>query len=200
MIGEQPFLSVPGIPLGVQLETVEIGNRQRWRKWLEKHHTSSAGVWLVFYKKHTGTKALTYEDAVQEALCFGWIDSLAKRLDEARYAIKITPRKPTSNWSDLNRKRWAHLKAVGLLASAGLATAPTDNRYAPRPVVPILPAYIAKALRAHPKAWAFFNTLAPSYRRHYVVWIHTAKRQETREKRLRESIALLEAGKRLSLK
>jgi uncharacterized protein YdeI (YjbR/CyaY-like superfamily) len=186
--------------LGAELETVEIGSRRRWRQWLGKHHASSAGVWLVFYKKYTGTKAVTYEEAVQEALCFGWIDSLVKRLDEGRYAIKITPRKPTSRWSELNRKRWAHLKAVGLLAPAGLATAPTDNRYAPRPVVPVLPAYIARALKARPKAWAFFQTLAPSYRRHYVAWIHTAKRQETREKRLRESIALLEAGKRLGLK
>ena len=102
--------------------------------------------------------------------------------------------------SDPNRRRWAELKSAGLLTSAGLAAAPTNNTYAPRPVVPDLPVYIAKALKAHSKAWAFFRELAPTHRRNFVVWIHTAKRAETRERRIRESIALLEAGKKLGLK
>jgi len=92
------------------------------------------------------------------------------------------------------------LKAAGLLAAAGLRAAPTDNTYAPRPTIPDLPAYIAKALKANPKAWSSFEELAPTYRRHFVAWIHTAKRPETREKRIRESIALLTAGKKLGLK
>jgi uncharacterized protein YdeI (YjbR/CyaY-like superfamily) len=114
--------------------------------------------------------------------------------------LKVTPRKPTSKWSATNRKRWADVKAAGLLTSAGLAAAPTSNTYAPRPVVPDLPVYIADALKANPKAWEFFRGLAPTYRRHFVVWIHTAKRPETREKRIRESIGLLAAGKKLGLK
>jgi uncharacterized protein YdeI (YjbR/CyaY-like superfamily) len=137
---------------------------------------------------------------VREALCFGWIDSLVRRLDDDRYVLKVTPRKPTSKWSDINRKRWGELKAAGLLTSAGLAAAPTNNTYAPRPVIPTMPVYIAKALKANSKAWGFFRKLAPTYRRNFVVWIHTAKRPETREKRIRESIALLAAGKRLGLK
>lgn len=145
-------------------------------------------------------KSLPYEDTVREALCFGWIDSLVKRLDDDRYALKITPRQPTSKWSDINRKRWAELKAAGLLTSAGVAAAPTDNSYAPRPVIPILPVYIAKALKANGKAWEFFRGLAPTHRRNFVVWIHTAKRPETRERRIRESIRLLAAGKKLGLK
>jgi uncharacterized protein YdeI (YjbR/CyaY-like superfamily) len=165
-----------------------------------KHHAASPGVWFVFYKAHTGVVSVPYEDAVREALCFGWIDSLVRRLDEDRYALKITPRKPTSKWSDSNRKRWKELKAAGLLAPAGLAAAPTDNSYAPRPVVPELPAYIAKALKTNPAAWKFFRALAPGYRREFVVWIHIAKRLETRERRLAESIALLAAGKKLGLK
>ena len=116
------------------------------------------------------------------------------------YVLKVTPRQPTSKWSDINRKRWAELKAAGLLASAGLAAAPTDNSYAPRPVIPDLPVYIANALKANFKAWEFFRELAPTYRRHFVVWIHTAKRPETREGRIRESIRLLAAGKKLGLK
>jgi uncharacterized protein YdeI (YjbR/CyaY-like superfamily) len=99
-----------------------------------------------------------------------------------------------------NRKRWAELKASGLLTAAGLAAAPTDNTYAPRPAIPDLPPYIAKALKTNPKAWSFFEQLAPTYRRHFVGWIHLAKRPETREKRIRESITLLAAGKKLGLK
>jgi uncharacterized protein YdeI (YjbR/CyaY-like superfamily) len=186
--------------MAAELMTLEVRNREEWRAWLAKHHTSSPGVWLVFYKQHTGRKSMSVEDAGREALCFGWIDSLIKRLDDDRYAVKVTPRKPTSKWSDVNRKRWKELKAAGLLTSAGLAAAPTENTYGPKPSIPELPSYIAKAIKANPKAWKFFQELAPSYRRHFVVWIHIAKRPETREKRSRESIALLAAGKKLGLK
>ncbi|PYR54556.1 MAG: hypothetical protein DMF91_26460 [Acidobacteria bacterium] len=179
---------------------LHVRSRQQWRTWLTKYHSSSPGVWLVRYKTHTGVKSLPYEDTVREALCFGWIDSLVKRVDDDRYAIKVTPRQPTSKWSDANRKRWAELKAAGLLTSAGLAAAPTDNSYAPRPVIPALPVYIAKALKADVKAWKFFRELAPTYRRDFVVWIHIAKRPETRDRRIRESIRLLAAGKKLGLK
>ena len=182
------------------LMTLQVRSRPQWRTWLAKHHTSSPGVWLVRYKAHTGGKSIPYEDTVREALCFGWIDSLIKRLDNDRYALKVTPRQPTSKWSDINRKRWAELKAAGLLTSAGLAAAPTDNSYAPRPVIADLPVYIAKALKANFKAWEFFRELAPTCRRDFVVWIHTAKRPETRERRIRESIRLLAAGKKLGLK
>jgi len=181
-------------------KTLRIANRRQWRAWLTKHHTSSPGVWLVFYKAHTGVKSIPYEDMVREALCFGWIDSLVKRLDDDRYALKVTPRKPTSKWSDINRKRWAELKAAGLLTSAGLAAAPTSNTYAPKPVIPELPDYIAKALKANPSAWKFFRELAPTYRRDFVVWIHIAKQPDTRARRIRESISLLAAGKKLGLK
>jgi len=144
--------------------------------------------------------SLPYEDFVREALCFGWIDSLIKRLDDDRYAVKVTPRQPTSKWSAINRRRWTELKAAGALAPAGLAAAPTDNVYAPRPTIPELPAYIAKAIKARPAAWTFFKKLPRRERRNFVVWIHMAKRDETRARRLRESLALLAAGKRLGLK
>ena len=183
-----------------ELMPLEVRNRRQWRAWLAKHHTSSPGVWLVRHKAHTGVKSIPYEDTVREALCFGWIDSLVKRLDHDRYALKVTPRQPSSKWSEINRKRWAELKAAGLLTSAGLAAAPTNNTYAPRPAIPDLPVYIAKALRANSRAWKFFRDLAPTHRRHFVVWIHTAKRPETRERRMRESIRLLAAGKKLGLK
>ncbi len=182
------------------LITLDIRSSQRWRAWLRKHHAASPGVWLVFHKDHTDVKSVSYEEAVRQALCFGWIDSLIKRLDEDRYARKFTPRQPTSKWSDSNRRRWAELKESGLLAATGLAAAPTANRYARPPAIPELPAYVAKALRASPKAWRSFQEMAPTYRRHFVAWIHTAKRPETRGNHIRESIALLAAGKKLGLK
>jgi uncharacterized protein YdeI (YjbR/CyaY-like superfamily) len=183
-----------------ELKLLHVTSRRQWRAWLAEHHSSSPGVWLVFFKAHTGVKSLPYEDTVREALCFGWIDSLVKRLDDDRYAVKVTPRKPTSKWSDINRKRWQELEAAGLLAPAGRAVAPTSNTYARRPVIPALPGYIAQALKANSSAWTFFRELAPTYRRQFVMWIHTAKQPETRARRIRESIALLAAGKKLGIK
>ena len=154
----------------------------------------------MFYKAHTGVKSIRYEDTVREALCFGWIDSLIKRLDDDRFAMKVTPRKSTSKWSDLNRRRWTELKSAGLLTPAGLAGSPTQNKYAAKPKIPELPSYIAKAIKADSKAWTFFQRLPRTQRRNFVVWIHTAKRPETRDRRIRESVSLLAAGKRLGLK
>ena len=182
------------------LVTVDVRTRSAWRRWLAKSHSSSPGVWLLRHKEHTGIASMSYEDLVCEALCFGWVDSLIKRVDEGCYAIKVTPRRPTSKWSALNRRRWKQLKAAGLLAPSGLAAAPTNNSYAPKPSVPVLPRYIGEALKNNRKAWQYFQTLSARHRRDFVVWIHTAKRPETRDRRLRESIALLSEGKRLGLK
>lgn len=179
---------------------LDVRTRGEWRRWLAKHHASSPGVWLLRHKQHTGVTSMPYEDLVREALCFGWVDSLIKRLDEKLYAIKVTPRQPTSKWSDPNRKRWKELQAAGLLATPGLEAAPTANRYAPKPKVPELPAYIGTAFKTDAKAWTFFQALSARNRRDFVVWIHTAKRVETRERRIREAIELLSSGKKLGLK
>jgi len=186
--------------VATQLTTLDVRTRGQWRAWLGKHHATSPGVWLVRYKQHAGVESMAYEDLVREALCFGWIDSLIKRLDDDRYAIKVTPRRATSKWSAINRRRWTELKEAGLLAPAGLAAPPTENAYAPKPQIPELPAYFAKAIKANASAWKFFRELPPRERRNFVVWVHIAKRPETRERRLRESVDLLAAGKRLGLK
>jgi uncharacterized protein YdeI (YjbR/CyaY-like superfamily) len=186
--------------MATELSTLDARTRADWRRWLANHHASSPGIWLLRYKQHTSVESMSYEDLVCEALCFGWVDSLIKRVDDNRYAIKVTPRQPTSKWSELNRKRWKQLKAAGLLAAPGLAATPTANTYAPKPSIPELPAYVAKAFKANPKAWSFFQTLSARNRRDFVVWIHTGKRPTTREKRMRESIELLAAGKKLGLK
>ncbi|MDQ6698970.1 MAG: YdeI/OmpD-associated family protein [Acidobacteriota bacterium] len=182
-------------------EELDLRSRQQWRNWLQEHHHSESGIWLVFHKGHTPEESIRYDDAVEEALCFGWIDSLVKRLDDDRYARKFTPRKPDSRWSTINRRRYADLKERGLLAGPGLERAPTERSGdAPRPSVSAIPSYIEKGLRDDPRVWKFFDRLAPSCRRAYIGWIDSAKWEETKKKRLREAIGLLAAGKQLGLK
>ena len=115
------------VTMSGNLIMLDVRTRAEWRQWLAKHHASSPGTWLVRHKRHSGLKSMPYEDLVCEALCFGWVDSLIKRLDTDRYAIKVTPRKGTSKWSDINRRRWKQQKAAGRLAPPGLAAAPTAN-------------------------------------------------------------------------
>jgi uncharacterized protein YdeI (YjbR/CyaY-like superfamily) len=176
----------------------------QWRKWLAEHHDSESEVWLVFHKLHTGVASIDYKDALDEALCFGWVDSLIKRLDDRRFARKFTPRRADSRWSDVNRKRYAELEAAGRLQPPGIERAPTDRGYAPSPprleLPAKLPAHIQATLRKHPLALRHFEALAPSHRRRYVAWIESAKRDETKARRLKEAIRLLTAGKELGLK
>jgi len=183
------------------LKTFEAETPAQWRRWLAAHHDSETAVWLVFHKRHTGRRSIAYNDAVDEALCFGWVDSLIKRLDDDRYARKFTPRKPESRWSEANRKRYAALRASGRLEPAGLARPPTDRTYDMSALsLSTVPGYIRDALDGQPKARKFFDSLAPSYRRMYVAWIDSAKKQETKIRRLEEAIGLLSAGKKLGLK
>ena len=187
--------------LSKTLKTLHVRNREHWREWLAKHHDSESEVWLVFHKRQTGRPSIAYYDAVDEALCFGWIDSLVKRLDDDRYARKFTPRKPDSRWSTTNRKRYAKLQASGRLTPAGVKRAPTDRSGdTPRPSPSKVPQYIQRALKSRPEAWNYFESLAPSYRRMYVAWIDSARQQETKTRRLQKAIGLLAAGKTLGLK
>jgi len=183
------------------IETIEVKSRQEWRRWLNDNYDSQSEVWLVFRKRHTGVTSISYTEAVEEAICYGWIDSLVKKLDSELYARKFTQRKADSKWSTINRRRYAELEARGLLAAPGLECAPTNRSGdAPRPSVSMIPSYIEKRFKANPRAWQYFEGLAPSYRRAYIAWIEAAKREETKEKRLREALSLLAEGKKLGLK
>jgi len=183
------------------IKTMDIRTRQEWRKWLGEHHDSDSEIWLIFHKRHTGVRPLTYDHAVEEALCHGWIDSIVRRLDDARYARKFTPRKADSKWSTANRRRYADLELRGLLTAPGLNRAPTSRSGdAQRPSGSEIPSYIEQALRTNPRASKCFEQLAPSYRRAYIGWIDSAKREQTKERRLREALNLLAAGKKLGLK
>lgn len=186
------------------MKTLAAQTADQWRKWLAEHHDSESEVWLIFHKRHTGVASIAYLDALDEALCFGWVDSLIKRLDDSRYARKFTPRKADSRWSSINRKRYAALKASGRLKPAGIDRAPTNRGYGPRPprfrMPATLPRYIQAALKKHLAARRYFEGLAPSHRRRYIGWIEAAKREETKARRLKEAIRLLTAGRPLGLK
>ncbi len=182
-------------------ETIEVRARPAWRRWLSAHHATKAAIWLVFCKGLASPTTLSYDDAVEEALCFGWVDSLIRRIDETRYARKFTPRKTDSKWSTSNRRRYADLERRGLLAPPGLERRPTlRSGDAPRPSVSRIPFDIERTLKSRPAAWTHFERLAPSYRRAYIAWIGAARRAATRRRRLREALRLLAAGRRLGLK
>jgi uncharacterized protein YdeI (YjbR/CyaY-like superfamily) len=183
------------------LPLLEMRDRNAWRTWLERNHAKSSGVWLIYFKEHSRRRGIGYDESVCEALCFGWVDSLIKRIDDDRYARKFTPRKPASRWSDSNRKRWAQLDKAGLLTDAGLAAAPSDSVYDARPIVSAeLEKEALRAIKLDVKAWRAFDSLAPSHRRQYILWIALAKKPQTRAKRAGEAIAMLRAGKKLGLK
>jgi uncharacterized protein YdeI (YjbR/CyaY-like superfamily) len=189
------------------IKTLHATTRAAWRAWLAEHYASEREVWLVYAKRHTGEPRVEYDDAVEEALCFGWIDSIVRRLDEDRFAQKFTPRRPGSRWSESNRRRYAKLEAAGTLAPAGLANGPGDAeapvgsaKAKPERGAVELPAYVEEELRRDRRAWETFERLAPSYRRLYVGWIDAAKREETRKRRLAEAIERLREGKTLGLK
>lgn len=176
--------------------TLYLTDRVAWRLWLEEHHHGKREVWLLFYKKHTGKPCIPYDDAVEEALCFGWIDSVVKRIDDERYAQKFTPRRPGGNWSESNRRRVRKLIAEGRMTDAGLATIDPAIVSEEPPAKParralVVPRFIKQALMADPEAWAYFQAQPPSHRREYISWITEAKKDETRARRLRETIALL---------
>jgi len=191
---------------------VEIGRqrymktRGQWRSWLEKHHDREKELWLIFYKKHTGRTGLAYEEAVQEALCFGWIDGILKRIDDEKHTIRFSPRRKNSIWSQTNKKRVARMIAEMRMTEAGLAKVAAakrngqwENASVQRPT-PEIPSELNQALAGNKAARENFENLAPSYRRQYIWWIAIAKRAETRRKRVVEAVRLLAENKKLGMK
>jgi uncharacterized protein YdeI (YjbR/CyaY-like superfamily) len=185
-------------------KTTYAANRTEWRAWLEQHHATETEVWLVYYKKGCGKPSATYLESLEEALCFGWIDSLIQKIDDEKYARKFNPRRAGSKWSDLNKHLVAKLVKEGRMTGAGLAmvdfTLPkADARRPKRPELP-LPDWLKAGLMISSKAWENFNSLPPSHRREYIGWITDAKKEETRQRRIRKAIEKLEKDERLGMK
>ena len=183
------------------LEQLYVPDRAAWRKWLAEHHATSPGVWLVYDKKGTRADRLAYADAVEEALCHGWIDSTVRPLDDARYMQLYAPRKARSTWSKVNKERVEHLAARGLMTPAGLAAverAKHNGSWSSIDHVEAMtvPEDLAAALDAVPRARRHFDAFAPSARKGYLHWISTAKRPETRARRVAEVVALAAQGRK----
>jgi uncharacterized protein YdeI (YjbR/CyaY-like superfamily) len=179
-----------------QYEQFEPKNRAAWRKWLLKQHAKSKGILLVYVKKPK--RSLSYGDAVEEALCFGWIDSTLFPIDDARYMQLFTPRKPKSGWSAVNKRRIEAMVKAGLMAPAGHAkieAAKKDGSWTRLDHIETLtiPPEFERALAKNAKARATFETLPPFARKTFLYWITGAKREETRAKRIAQSIKGLAA-------
>ena len=186
-----------------ELPLVQPKSRKAWRDWLQKHHVTSKGVWLVYAKKHTGIPSLTYNDAVEEALCFGWIDSLIHPIDDSLYKQIFTPRKAKSAWSAVNRKRAERLIEAGLMTAAGLALVTLAKRtglwkaHAAAESL-TLPSELKKALDANPAAKKNWPTYTDSQRKMLLYMVHGAKRPETRAKRVARVIEIVSSGAKFS--
>ncbi len=180
-------------------------DRNAWRNWLKKNHNKFPGIWLVYYKAGTSKPRLPYDDMVEEALCFGWIDSLPRKLDEERSMLMFTPRKPKSVWSDLNKERVAKLINSRLMAAPGLEkieiakqngswntltasnAAATNNE---------LPKDLLNLFKGKKEALANFKAFSPSIRKQFMYFIDSAKTGETRMKRLQQTVLMSEANKK----
>jgi len=182
-------------------ETLHLIDRKDWRSWLEENHEERKEIWLVFYKKHTKKPTLPYDDAVEEALCFGWIDGLVKRVDEEKYVQRFTPRKMRSIWSESNKERVGKMLKEGRMTEAGMVKVAAAKRSgewykAVGPEEPVMPPKLEAALEENEKARTNFYNFAPSYRKQYIWWIETAKREETRERRIREVVKRAEQNRK----
>jgi uncharacterized protein YdeI (YjbR/CyaY-like superfamily) len=185
---------------------LHVTDREAWRQWLLKNHASESEIWLVFHKRHTGAPSLPYEDAVEEALCFGWIDSIVKRVDGEKYMQKFTPRKTKSEWSELNKRRARKMIRQGKMAEPGLAKikeAKADGRWGKvkfREAPARIPLELRTALKEDGKARETFDAYSQSYKKLIIGWIMSARKQETRLRRIKEVVELAAQNKRLGMK
>jgi len=180
-------------------------SRQAWREWLARNHGRSEGIWIAYFKKGSGRTSVTYKEAVEEALCFGWIDSVIRRLDEERYAQKYTPRRPKSIWSAANKARIEKLAAGGRMAAPGMAKVETAKRDGSWELLNDIdaivgaievPADLLGALAGDPRARATFEARPRSEKKLWSYWVASAKKPETRARRVAETVKRVLAGRR----
>ena len=178
-------------------ERVQIESRGELRAWLEKNHDRENGIWLVTFKRHCSDRSVPYDDIVEEALCFGWIDSVTRRLDEDRTMLWLSPRKPGSGWSKLNKERVERVIAAGLMTSPGLEkieAAKRDGSWQALDAIEALeiPPDLEAALESYPSARGNFDAFPRSVKRNILEWIANSKRSETRTKRIEHTARLAE--------
>jgi uncharacterized protein YdeI (YjbR/CyaY-like superfamily) len=183
-----------------------FADREGWRAWLQVHHANEREAWLVYYKKAAGLPSIDYESSVEEALCFGWIDSIIQKIDDTSYTRKFTPRSNTLKWSESNKRRVHKLIGEGRMTPAGMEKVTfqidQDESVILSPARPTFEfsAELLAVFQANPAAWSFFNQLPPSERRNVTGWIMSAKKDETRLRRLNEAMTLFAQNHRLGLR
>lgn len=178
----------------IDIPTIYPDSPAAWRQWLLENHRTAAAVWLVYYKKKAGKPSLSWSEAVDEALCFGWIDSKAKPLDDEKYMQFFTPRKPKSVWSKINKEKIIQLEAAGKMMDAGweiIKIAQQNGSWTILDEVEelIIPDDLTAAFAPYPEAWARFLALSKSVRKTYLYLLVSAKRPETRQKRIEDIVA-----------
>lgn len=173
-----------------------------FRAWLRKHHKTAADIIVGFYRKDSGKPSISWSEAVDEALCFGWIDGIRRKHSEVAYSIRFTPRRPGSNWSAINIAKIAQLTKDGRMQAAGVAAYEKRTLVKSRIYtyeqkdIPDFPAPLARRFKANKKAWAFFCGQPPYYRKLNTRWVCSAKQEETRLRRLDNLISACESGRR----
>ncbi|MGF7117430.1 YdeI/OmpD-associated family protein [Methanobacterium oryzae] len=178
-----------------QFERFEAKDREEWRNWLQKNHLTSPGIWLVYYKKNSGKAGISYEEAVEEALSFGWIDSRVNAIDEERYMQIFTPRKPGSIWSELNKERVKKIIEERIITPAGLEkieAAKEDGSWYFLDDINnlVIPEDLGEALNANISAKEHFEAFTDSIKKQILYWIKTAKRPQTRKNRIEKVVIL----------
>jgi uncharacterized protein YdeI (YjbR/CyaY-like superfamily) len=183
------------------LHEIRAPDRETWRAWLEEHHAEQSGVWLLYWRQASGRPSIDWSDAVDEAICFGWIDSTRRPLDDLSFKQYFAPRKPKSNWSRINKEKVERLIAEGRMTPAGLAAverAKANGSWENLDSVEamVVPDELGAALDAVPAARAYFDALSRAKRWEVLYWINGAKRAATRADRIRQIVEAAAEGKR----
>jgi len=183
-------------------ERKSFKDRESWHRWLKDNHESAAELWLVLYKVHSGKPSIRLAEAVEEALCFGWIDGKLRRIDDEKHEIRFCPRRKGSVWSEINIDRVKRLTKEGRMTKAGLdkfKDVEKDPRFKLLRRDFEIPQFVIDGLKANKKAWREFEKLAPSGKKQYVWYIASAKREETRRRRIVDAIDRLTSGKHFQI-
>ncbi len=178
------------------MKTLYAKTREEWQRWLQRNHLSEPEIWLLFFKKEVKIETINYDEPLDLALCFGWIDSLVKRIDERKYARKFTPRKPGSIWSKPNKLRMERLIKDPRMTNRGAklfrertSEISFEEKFKANELH--FPNEFLTAIKMNERAWQNFQALSSSYKRQYRMWITGAKRDETRDRRIKEDVALI---------
>ena len=177
------------------LPIVQVADQQAWRQWLDQNHDSVAAIWLKFAKKGSPTATVSYGEAIEEALCFGWIDGTTGKLDANRYVQRFTPRRPTSRWSAINIRRARRMIAAGKMTAFGRQAFRPERKTEPHPTE--LPKNLQDRFLTDTNAWQTFQAFPPFYRRMTIAWVASAKKEATQLKRLQKLMEFSSKNKRI---